>query len=451
MAFYDDREYSYSRNYSSKAHRAGLALIGAAGLSSAISTLVLLSYIGWYGIFCRDKDLPIVRGIRSFLRSALGVFLVCLLLSDLLQGAAFIINFKWAVDGSAISQVGDSGAAIWSLAIASHTFSLLFLLKKPPVWVTYMVLIIGWTIIIVLPIVGPYVIEDVERSGSFYGLSGAWCWLGDGYQLERFIYLYVSDLKRSRSIVKLTLLHPIQMWIFASLISSIVMYGLVYLRFSGRVTFENGKIMWKKQRNGWGLGCISSTAMRESSLNVPDDSGSNGTRPPNGAEINGVGKHLKTIARRLMLYPLVYSVVTVPVAVCRLGVMAGWRPPFGLYVFAGITFSSSAYRYRAGLTNVLLFIATRHSFIQKVATIRPRVHVTTHQVTVLEDARGAQTIHLHDLSSNTRPEDLDGISEKDAMDVEGEDLSIKSKHRSPCLESEVNSPVSAGIRFLAKQ
>lgn len=80
--------------------------------------------------------------------------------------------------------------------------------------------------------------------------------------------------------------------------------GLVYLRFSGRVTFENGKIMWKKQRNGWGLGCISSTAMRESSLNVPDDSGSNGTRPPNGAEINGVGKHLKTIARRLMLYPL---------------------------------------------------------------------------------------------------------------------------------------------------
>lgn len=89
-----------------------------------------------------------------------------------------------------------------------------------------MVLIVGWTIIIVLPIVGPYVIEDVERSGSFYGLSGAWCWLGDGYQLERFIYLYVSDLKRSRSIVKLTLLHPIQMWIFASLISSIVMYGM---------------------------------------------------------------------------------------------------------------------------------------------------------------------------------------------------------------------------------
>ncbi|CAE6465946.1 unnamed protein product [Rhizoctonia solani] len=420
MSYYDGRERSYTRDYSAPGHRAGLALIGAAGLSSAISTSLLLCYIAWYSLFNKNVEEPVVRGIRSFARSALGGFFVCLLLCDFVQGAAFAVNFKWAADGGmyhsractaqgAVSQVGDLGAAIWSLVIAGYTFSLLFLFKKPPAWFTWAVFCAGWIVIIVLPIAGRYLIQNVEKAGYFYGLSGAWCWLGDGYQLERFLYLY--------------------MWIFISLGSSIILYGLVYLRFSGRISLEGGKLAWKNPEKGWGLGCISASGFRDSSFNLSGQSGSgsNGVRPPDSAEINGVGKHLKTIARRLMLYPLVYSVVTIPVAICRLGVMASWEPPFWLFIFAGITFSSS------GLTNVILFIATRHSFIQKVATVRPRVHVTTHQVTVLEDARGAQTIHLHDLSINTRA-DEDG-DEKDAT-------SFKSKHSSGGL---------VGVRFVREE
>lgn len=71
-------------------------------------------------------------------------------------------------------------------------FSLLFLFKKPPFWFTWAIFAAGWTVIIVLPIVGAYSIENLEKAGHFYGLSGAWCWIGDGYQLERFLYLYVS-------------------------------------------------------------------------------------------------------------------------------------------------------------------------------------------------------------------------------------------------------------------
>ncbi|KAG8712590.1 hypothetical protein FRC11_014757 [Ceratobasidium sp. 423] len=86
------------------------------------------------------------------------------------------------------------------------------------------------------------------------------------------------------------------------------MYGLVYLRFSGRVTFEGGKIAWRNPKKGWGLGCISSSGFQPS-FNMTGSgsgsgSGSNGTRQPDVAEVNGVGKHLKTVARRLMLYPL---------------------------------------------------------------------------------------------------------------------------------------------------
>lgn len=66
------------------------------------------------------------------------------------------------------------------------------LLKKPPIWVTRTLFVAGWALIIVLPIIGPYLIQNLERSGYFYGISGAWCWIGDGYQLERFLFIYVS-------------------------------------------------------------------------------------------------------------------------------------------------------------------------------------------------------------------------------------------------------------------
>jgi hypothetical protein len=84
------------------------------------------------------------------------------------------------------------------LIVPHEWFSLLFLLKKPSVWLTCSILGVGWTLIFVLPILGPYLIQNVEKRGHFYGISGAWCWIGDGYQVERFIYVYVSFCMRYR-------------------------------------------------------------------------------------------------------------------------------------------------------------------------------------------------------------------------------------------------------------
>ncbi|KAG9092335.1 hypothetical protein FRC06_000141 [Ceratobasidium sp. 370] len=322
----------------------------------------------------------------------------------------------------AISQVGDLGAAIWSIAIAYHTFSLLFLLKKPSIWTTRIILGLGWTAILVLPIVGPHAIQNVDKSGYFYGLVGAWCWIGPGYQLEWFLYLYV--------------------WIFLALASSVVLYGLVYLRLSGQLSFENGKLVWKSSGQGRSLNCLSSSwAAYDTSLSFnTSEPGSSGGRAPADPDrlldysvldtrLTGVGD----------LYAA-YSLVTIPIAILRLGSTAGWKAPFPYVIFAGFTFSSS------GLTNVLLFIATRHSFIQQVA-VRPRVHVSTQQVTVLEDAQGVQMIHLHDLLDVARPEDLDGISEK--ADFEG-DGSVRFKRRTPDAEGDVGTP-TVGVRFSAAQ
>ncbi|KAG8687694.1 hypothetical protein FRC08_011848, partial [Ceratobasidium sp. 394] len=232
----------------------------------------------------------------------------------------------------------------------------------------------------------------------------AWCWIGPGYQLEWFLYLYA--------------------WVFLSLVNSIVMYGLVSLRLSGRLSFESGKLAWRVSRQNRGLNCFTSSwAAHDNSLSFPSEPDSSGghTDP-----INGVSKHLKGIAMRLMLYPLAYSIVTIPIVILRIGTTAGWDPPRAYPLFAGVTFSCS------GLANVVLFITTRRSFIQQAAAIQPRVHVSTQQLTVLEDSQGVQTVHLHELAgTSTRPEDQDCISETADLERDG---SFKTKQRMSDLE-----------------
>lgn len=77
-----------------------------------------------------------------------------------------------------------------------------------------------------------------------------------------------------------------------------------------------------------------------------------------------------------------------------MGVLAGWEPPFGVLIFAGVCFSSSGesrlvfpkvrffFTSCAGTSNTILFIVTRHTLIKQVARYRgPRIHVSTERVT----------------------------------------------------------------------
>lgn len=429
MNDFGDVSYGYESDYGLPGNRVGLALIGAMGLISAISTLILIGYIIYYTFISKDHNQPMVQGIRSFTHSALGVFLCSLLVSDMIQGVAFAINFKWAIDGSvhpgtvctaqgAVSQFGDLGSALWSLAISAYTFSLLFLVQKPPIWLTWTIFVLGWVLITVLPIVGPFGIQRLETKGEFYGVSGAWCWIGHGYQLERFLYVY--------------------MWIFMSLFVSLVLYGLVYLRFSGRLVLKDGRFYWSARPAGWSSGLFSSGTGEPTAMSRPYSTfHSNAvSQRLTESEKNGIGKHLKSISKRLMLYPLVYSVVTLPVAACRIGAVSGWKPPLPMYIFAGISFTSS------GLTNVILFIFTRHALLRKVVAVRPQIHVTTHQVTVLEDARGVQTIHLHRFKGS---EDRESNSDKTISEEFDDATSMPKKYVSvPAQGSAPPSPNRTG-------
>ncbi|KAG8678654.1 hypothetical protein FRC08_017611 [Ceratobasidium sp. 394] len=136
-----------------------------------------------------------------------------------------------------------------------------------------------------------------------------------------------------------------------------------------------------------------------------------------------------------------YSIVIIPIVILRIGLTAGWKPPPAYPIFAAVAFSCS------GLANVLLFIATRHSFIQQAAEVRPRVQVTTQRVTVLEDAQGVQTFHLHEISDTAQPEGQDDASEKSDLERDG---SFQLKRKAPAAEGGVGRPTT-GVRFLANE
>ncbi|KAG8746169.1 hypothetical protein FRC10_006035 [Ceratobasidium sp. 414] len=148
------------------------------------------------------------------------------------------------------------------------------------------------------------------------------------------------------------------------------MTGLVYLRLSGRLSLEDGKLVWKTSGQSRGLNCLTSSgAAHDTSPSFhASESGSNAGRTP------------------------------------------------------------------ADPT-------------RQVVAVRPRVHISTQQVTVLEDAQGVQMVHLHELSNVTRPDDQDGASEK--VDLEG-DGSFKLKQRMPDAEGDVGTP-TVGVRFLTTQ
>jgi hypothetical protein len=93
-------------------------------------------------------------------------------------------------------------------------------------------------------------------------------------------------------------------------------------------------------------------------------------------------------------------VVVTPVTICRIGSLAGWTPPFWLYMLSGICFASSGESAAAfymhmllihqclGATDTILFLFTRHTFIRNALgpqTKATLVHITKQQITIRDD------------------------------------------------------------------
>jgi hypothetical protein len=60
-------------------------------------------------------------------------------------------------------QLGDMGTVLWIFILSAHTLVLLFLSRRPPVWFRPALLVLGWTVVIFMPVLGPILIARPDE------------------------------------------------------------------------------------------------------------------------------------------------------------------------------------------------------------------------------------------------------------------------------------------------
>ncbi|KAN0141394.1 hypothetical protein V8E53_001150 [Lactarius tabidus] len=291
--------------------RLGLILLTQTSAVSACAIVVLLAYIVYSAV-------SVTRGssIRWRLSGPAEVYFLNQLSWDLLQAVGGLMNIKWATDGSvqsgsfcsaqgAIKHLSDVGAALSTLLISLYTlrtlcFSRVMLqpgeeekARKKSLHRSLVVVAFLWSAVFLIVAVN----IDTNGAHRFYGPAGYWCWIQPMYAVQRT----AADFA----------------FIWATAISNIVIYLVVFLYFRGYIT-----------TNGWKI----RVCRRPETLNILAPS--------------------KT-AYGMLFYPLIYIVNVLPLSAVRYSSFTHHDIPFGVTVFTDMIYLSS------GLLNVLLFSITR--------------------------------------------------------------------------------------------
>lgn len=252
----------------------------------------------------------------SFLRSQIGIYFICLLFCNLAQSLASLLSIRWLTSNAVLPatttcsaqgvmhQFGNVGSALWSLAIAMHTFSLLFLgVGRVSSWACLSTFVIIWFVTGGIVAIGPVLVEDQDK-GPFHGLSGPWCWITEEYTGSKLGLEYF--------------------WMFFSAIISFILYALVFLRLRGNIVLDGRSIRFQS---------------------------TNRRRTSNGHQTTE--SYSLKVARRMLWCPVIYTAIVLPVAICRWIEFGGGRVPLAA------TFVTDGIFLLSGAINVALFATTR--------------------------------------------------------------------------------------------
>jgi hypothetical protein len=225
-----------------------------------------------------------------------------------------LLSFTEKVGYSNISS-SQSGTGIFCFVIAAHTFSVLFLRRQWSDRTSYIVLILSWTLNFLELCNEYFILAKPEEKGPYFGIAGYWCWISPAYRLERYLTSYLI--------------------MFVSAAFSSIFYLLVFFRLRGNISLSAGYKIYFHRRPKVRIGRTSDGAYI-----VTDD--------------RRVESHLTRVAKHMLWYPLVYTVLVVPQAAARFAEFSGSSVPFPVTVSAAVLFLLH------GFVNTLLFCSTRN-------------------------------------------------------------------------------------------
>ncbi|GAW05538.1 hypothetical protein LENED_007401 [Lentinula edodes] len=293
--------------YTAKEH-SGVTFLLVVSALSLVAVVGLLSVISLSAFNTRTYK----NDEHLFVRTHVAAYFISLLCCDLIQAIGSLYNSRWVNSGAVLldkyctaqgvfKQIADVGTALWTIIIAVHTFYLLVLERKPNQFTLYTTLIAGWSGIFAIVISGPAVLDTVDR-GPFFGISGYWCWISDGYEVPRITLDYLI--------------------MFVAAFSCFVLHGLIHLRLRGNMSMKGWRMTFYRQ---------------------PQER-------PTGRNFDDKGM---SIARQMLLFPIAYCIIILPIAVSRFAAWNGHIVSFEETVFCETVFLLS------GCVNVTLFCTCR--------------------------------------------------------------------------------------------
>ncbi|KAJ4184158.1 hypothetical protein NW755_009164 [Fusarium falciforme] len=230
-----------------------------------------------------------------------------LIIADMHQGAAFLLSVTWIQRGGIFINTptcfvqglfdsnGDLSSSLFITAIAVHTYLSVVKDYRPPQRILYAVIVAIWIFVYSLAIIPLLATNNGRNVGGYYVRAGPWCWINDAYENLRLLTHYL--------------------FIFLSLVTTSVLYIAIYI------------------------------SLRRQAKETAEKDGSNNTR----VKFNHNPAFL--------VYPLIYVMCTLPLALGRIATMAGAHVPMGYYCFAGTLIASN------GSFDCLLFGTTRHAIV----------------------------------------------------------------------------------------
>ncbi|KAI0280376.1 hypothetical protein BGY98DRAFT_914694, partial [Russula aff. rugulosa BPL654] len=250
----------------------------------------------------------------------------------LLQSIGTIIDTRWVYLGmvspgtlcslqGGIKQTGNVGTAVWTFMLSLHAFRLLFLRSRVSKGRKWLILVLGWSFIIFIVIIGPLGIRE-KSLGPYFGPSGYWCWITEQYPASQICQEYMLE------------------WMSAFF--SFMLYVAVLLRVRGNLiqdTAGKWSLRWIARGESWQLGSQEITSTRVLSK-----------------------WSRSSFGMRLIHHRVLYTVLIVPISIARFAGYAGAHLPVAFTFLADLIFALG------GFANLMHFLSTRR-YIPDLSTM----------------------------------------------------------------------------------
>ncbi|KAJ5732201.1 hypothetical protein N7493_003682 [Penicillium malachiteum] len=273
--------------------------MGIIALCSLGSTLGLLSFLTYRFVFWQRYYK------HSLAKNQYVVLIYNLLLVDMQQAIAFMISLYWAARGNVHFgeaacylqglwiQIGDPGSGLFVLSIALHTGFVVLRGRQLPFNIFVYCVIALWVFILIIG----FIPIGLYGSDSFVISEANWCWLSPDHENERLWGHYF--------------------WIFLSEFGTIVLYAFMFIHLRRRMSQA------KMLRRG-----------QQESL-----------------------RRLNRVVIYMVIYPLVYVVMSLPLAAGRMASARGDSPGKTYFGVAGCLMALS------GSMDVAVYTLTRRHLL----------------------------------------------------------------------------------------